>query len=158
MNKAGQSPKDKKAPVQLAGRVKAVHGSVVDVTFPEGQLPAINDAIAIDFGEGRQLMAEVHQHLGPVTVRAVALENTAGLKRGVGVRALGAPISVPVGEGVLGRLLNAIGEVADRGEPLPVDTPYRPIHVPPPAMDRLDSSLEIFHTGIKVIDLLAPLV
>jgi F-type H+-transporting ATPase subunit beta len=139
------------------GHVSAVHGSVVDVRFPAGALPAIAEGIAID-REGRRLLAEVEQHLDPATIRAVALGSTAGLSRGALVRATGAAIRVPVGDAVLGRLLDAVGEPADRGPPLPPDTPYRPIHAPAPPIDRLGAGLEIFHTGIKVIDLLAPLV
>jgi len=140
------------------GRVIAVHGSVVDVSFPAGALPAVNEAIAIAWDLGRPLVAEVQQHVNPTTVRAVALENTAGLKRGVSVRPLGANIRVPVGDAVLGRLLNAIGEPADRKEALPADIERRPIHASAPELDELGAALEIFHTGIKVIDLLAPLV
>ncbi len=140
------------------GRLTAVHGSVVDVHFPAGVLPAVDEGIEIERDESRPLVAEVQQHLNPVTVRAVALDNTAGLSRGARVRATGGSIHVPVGDAVLGRLLNAVGEPADRGPPLPVGTMYRPIHAPAPPIDRLGANLEIFHTGIKVIDLLAPLV
>ncbi len=143
---------------QPSGRVTAVHGSVIDVKFAAGILPAVDDGITIEHGEGRQLIAEVHQHLDPVTVRTVALESTAGLSRGARVRATGAPIRVPVGNAVLGRLLNATGDPADRGPALPADIERRPIHAPAPAIDRLSATLEIFPTGIKVIDLLAPLV
>jgi len=97
---------------QFPGRVIAVHGSVIDVRFPAGDLPHVEEAIAIEADPARELIAEVHQHLGPVTVRAVALENTAGLRRGAKARATGAPLRVPVGDSVLGRLLNAIGEPA----------------------------------------------
>jgi F-type H+-transporting ATPase subunit beta len=142
----------------MVGRVTAIHGSVVDVRFPTGVLPAVEEAIALEWDLGRPLLAEVQQHLDPSTVRAVALENTAGLKRGTAAQALGAPISTPVGEAVLGRLLNAIGEIADRGPALPADTERRPIHAPAPGIDRLGGTLEIFRTGMKVIDLLAPLV
>ena len=100
---------------QVSGQVTAVHGSVIDVTFPAGILPAVDEGITIERGESRQLIAEVHQHLDPVTVRAVALESTAGLSRGARARATGAPIRVPVGNAVLGRLLNVTGEPADRG-------------------------------------------
>lgn len=140
------------------GRLTAVHGSVVDAHFPAGVLPAVDEGIEIERDESRPLVAEVQQHLDPVTVRAVALDNTAGLSRGARVRATGGSIHVPVGDAVLGRLLNAVGEPADRGPPLPVGTMYRPIHAPAPPIDRLGANLEIFHTGIKVIDLLAPLV
>ncbi len=141
-----------------SGRIVAVHGSVLDVTFPAGALPAVEEAIVIEGDTGRRLIAEVHQHLGLTAIRAVALENTAGLRRGAKARATGATVRVPVGEAVLGRLLNATGEPADRGPPLPADIERRPIHAPAPAIDRLSATLEIFHTGIKVIDLLAPLV
>ena len=144
--------------VPRPGHVVAVHGSVVDIVFPTGALPQINEAVAIEWDLGPPVVAEVQQHLGPAIVRAVALGNTAGLKRGTAVRALGAPIRVPVGEAVLGRLLNAIGEPEDRGSPLPADTERRAIHAPAPALDRQSGAREIFHTGIKVIDLLAPLV
>jgi F-type H+-transporting ATPase subunit beta len=140
------------------GRVVAVHGSVVDVRFPAGALPTIEEAVAVEWDLGRALIAEVQQHLNATTVRAVALENTSGLKRGTAVRATGAPIRVPVGVPVLGRLLNATGEPADLGQPLPADIERRPIHAPAPALSRQGSTLEVFHTGIKVIDLLAPLV
>ncbi|HLY56496.1 MAG TPA: F0F1 ATP synthase subunit beta [Stellaceae bacterium] len=144
--------------ISPAGRVVAVRGSVVDIAFDDGVLPGILDGLAIDSGKGEELIAEVQQHLGPTSVRAVVLENTAGLRRGSAARSLAAPISVPVGEAVLGRLLNALGEPADRLSPLPPDTPRRPIHAPAPSIDRLGAALEVFHTGIKVIDLLAPLI
>ena len=142
----------------LRGRVTSVRGSVVDVSFPAGALPDIEEAIVIKLGPANELIAEVQQHLGPTAIRAVALENTAGLRRGAPVRPTGAPIRVPVGEPVLGRLLNAIGEVSDRGPPLPNGTERRPIHAAAPPLDQLAATLEVFHTGIKVIDLLAPLV
>lgn len=151
-----RSPND--GHVQALGRLIAVHGSVVDVRFPTGILPAVDEGIEIERDESRPLVTEVQQHLDPVTVRAVALDSTAGLSRGAEARATGASIRVPVGAAVLGRLLNATGEPADRGPPLPPDTEFRPIHAPAPALDLLGSGLEIFHTGIKVIDLLAPLV
>ncbi len=143
----------------ITGHVIAVHGSVVDIRFPGGPLPAITEAVAIawDLGD-RPLLAEVQLHLDPATVRTVALENTAGLMRGTSAHGLGTGISVPVGEPVLGRLLNAIGEPADRGSALPAGIERRPIHAAAPALDRLGGTLAIFHTGIKVIDLLAPLV
>ena len=143
---------------QLSGHLTAIHGSVVDVRFPQGVLPAVNEGIAINRDEPRPLIAEVQQHLDPLTIRVVALGNTAGLSRGASARAIGTPIRVAVGEAVLGRLLNAVGEPADRGPELPPGTVFRPIHGSAPALDRLSASQEIFHTGIKVIDLLAPLV
>ena len=143
---------------RLSGQLTAIHGSVVDIRFAEGVLPDINESIAIERDQGTSLIAEVQQHLDSMTVRAVALGNTAGLSRGASARAMGAPIRVPVGDAVLGRLLNAVGEPADRGPGLPAGTPYRPIHASAPALDRLGAAQEIFHTGTKVIDLLAPLV
>ncbi len=142
----------------LSGHLTAIHGSVVDVRFPKGYLPAVNQGIVIDRHEPTPLLAEVQKHLDPITVRAVALGNTTGLGRGASARALGTPISVPVGDAVLGRLLNVIGQPTDRGPSLPDETPYRPIHASAPSLDRVGAAQEIFQTGIKVIDLLAPLV
>ncbi|HMK87238.1 MAG TPA: F0F1 ATP synthase subunit beta [Steroidobacteraceae bacterium] len=143
---------------ESSGLVTAIHGSVIDVQFPDRNLPSIDTGIEIERDGQRPLIAEIRQHLDGVTVRAVALENAAGLKRGLKVRSSGGPLRTPVGDIVLGRLLNAIGEPADRGPPLPAETQYRPIHAPAPPIDRLGASLEMFRTGIKVIDLLAPLV
>jgi hypothetical protein len=122
---------------QILGHLTAIHGSVVDVRFAEAALPDINEGIAIERGEGKPLVAEVQQHLDAATVRAVALGNTAGLSRGASARAMGTPIRVPVGDAVLGRLLNAIGEPADRGPAFPAGTDYRPIHSSAPTLDRL---------------------
>ncbi len=143
---------------RTSGEVVAVHGSVVDVRFPPGSLPAINEAVLIEWDQGRPLVAEVQQHLGMDKIRAVALESTAGLTRGTPTRATGATIRVPVGQAVLGRLLDALGEPADRRQAFPADIERRPIHAVAPSLDRLGGTLEIFHTGVKVIDLLAPLV
>jgi F-type H+/Na+-transporting ATPase subunit beta len=142
---------------EARGRLIAIHGSVIDARFPAGLLPAVGEGIEVA-RDGRPLVAEVQQHLDPVTVRAVALDSTAGLGRGAQARAMGAAIRVPVGDAVLGRLLDAVGNTADRGPSLPADVQYRPIHACAPALDRLSASLQIFHTGIKVVDLLAPLV
>ena len=141
-----------------SGRVVAVHGSVIDIAFDRGMLPAINEAVAIEWDLRPPLIAEVQQHLGPAMVRVVALGGTAGLRRGASAAALGELIRAPVGEPVLGRLLDAIGDPIDRGPPLPADIEYRPIHAPAPALNRQSGTREIFHTGIKVIDLLAPLI
>lgn len=140
------------------GRVTAVHGSVIDVRFTSGALPSINEAVAIEWDRGDPIIAEVQKHLDAYTVRAVALSNTAGLSRGGDAHAMGVAISVPVGEAVLGRLLNSIGEPTDRGPALPADIERRPIHAAAPEIHRLVGTLEAFATGIKVIDLLAPLV
>jgi F-type H+/Na+-transporting ATPase subunit beta len=142
----------------MRGRVVAVHGSVVDVAFRKDELPAISEAVAIDWDLGPPLVAEVQQHLDAEHVRLVALAGTSGLRRGAPVRALGAPIRIPVGEPVLGRLLNALGEPCDRGPSLPEDVTRLPIHAPAPALALQGATRERFHTGIKVIDLLAPLI
>ena len=131
---------------------------MVDIAFGGGVLPAINHAVVIDWDFGPPLIAEVQQHVGPAMVRAVALGSTAGLRRGTTARALGTPISAPVGDAVLGRLLNVVGEPIDHGPALSSHTDHRPIHAPAPALQRQSGVREIFHTGIKVIDLLAPLV
>ncbi|MCL2452277.1 MAG: F0F1 ATP synthase subunit beta [Alphaproteobacteria bacterium] len=143
---------------ELSGCLTAIHGSVVDVRFSEGALPEVNEGLAIHREDGRRIIAEVQQHLDSVTVRAVALDNTTGLSRGASVHAMRTPIRVPVGDAVLGRLLNAIGEPSDRSPKLLDATPYRPIHASAPAIHRLSAGQEIFRTGIKVIDLLVPLV
>jgi len=143
---------------QRSGRVTAVHGSVVDLSFGGAVLPAINEAVAIEWDLGPPLVAEVQQHLGPAMVRAVALGGTAGLQRGTAAHALGTPICAPVGDAVLGRLLGVVGEPSDRGPPLPEGIEHRPIHGPAPGLERQSGTREIFHTGIKVIDLLAPLI
>jgi F-type H+-transporting ATPase subunit beta len=121
-------------------------------------LPAINEAVAIEWDLGPPLVAEVQQHLGPAMVRAVAFGGTAGLRRGIAARALGTPICAPVGDAVLGRLLGAVGEPSDRGPSLPEEIEHRPIHGPAPTLQRQSGTREISHTGIKVIDLLAPLI
>jgi F-type H+/Na+-transporting ATPase subunit beta len=144
--------------VNNTGRVRAIRGSVIDIAFGSEAVPAIDEAVAIDRELGAPLVAEVQQHLAPGVVRAVALSATAGLRRGLAARSLGAPIRAPVGEAVLGRLLNAVGEPVDRGPPLAPDIARRPIHAPAPPLDRQSAARRIFHTGIKVIDLLAPLV
>ena len=141
----------------LIGQVVSVRGAVVDVSFDGGALPPINTVLVVEWDRPGQLILEVHSHIDPVTVRGVALQATAGLARKTRVRATGAPLSVPVGENVLGRLLDVVGSVRDRGPELPPDTPRRGIHNAPPALDEETSTSAVFETGIKVIDLLAPL-
>ncbi|HVM85116.1 MAG TPA: F0F1 ATP synthase subunit beta [Candidatus Binatia bacterium] len=141
------------------GRVIAVRGSVVDVRFAAGRLPAITEAVAIDsdVNPGQPLLAEVQLHLDATTVRTVALGDTAGLQRNAAALATGGPVAVPVGDAVLGRLLDALGRPIDGLGPVNAAA-RRPIHSPSPPLGRKSAALEIFHTGIKVIDLLAPLV
>lgn len=140
----------------LIGTVLSVRGAVVDVHF-DGTLPAIETALAVAWDRPEQLALEVHSHLNSSTVRAVALQETAGLKRGTSVHATGSAVTVPVGDAVLGRLLDVMGNLGDRGPALPVGTPRRSIHSQPPALESESSASAIFETGIKVIDLLAPL-
>ena len=141
---------------QYIGSIIEIKGVVLDVRF-EDQLPAIYNAVEITREDGTILVAEVQQHLGDNKVRAVAMDTTDGLARGTEVRDTGGPISVPVGERTLGRIFNVLGEVIDQAGDLP-EGEKRPIHRLAPAFDQLDPSEEIFETGIKVVDLLAPYV
>ncbi len=141
---------------QNVGKLIEVKGVVIDVLFPN-ELPGINHAVRISL-EGREIIAEVQQHLGDDRVRAVAMDSTDGLARGVDVVDLGGPITVPVGDVTLGRLWNVIGEPIDKKE-APADGAERwPIHRDPPDFIDLEPTTEIFETGIKVIDLIAPYV
>jgi F-type H+-transporting ATPase subunit beta len=137
--------------------VVALRGPVVDVTFGAGALPPIDQALRIAWDQAGPLIAEVQSHLDETTVRAVALQPTAGLRRGTMVDALGSPITMPVGDAVLGRLLDVMGDVKDLGAPLPADTVRWPIHRRPPPLAAQTRTGAIFETGIKVIDLLVPL-
>lgn len=142
----------------ITGTVAAVRGSVVDVVFPAGTLPEITHALEIELDGNNRFIAEVEQHVDTCTVRAVAMQSTAGLQRGCRVRALGGPIRIPVGKAVLGRLINVVGDPLDRRAAFSADLPRWPIHRSAPALKDQDRSVEMFQTGIKVIDLLAPLV
>jgi F-type H+-transporting ATPase subunit beta len=140
------------------GTIVQVIGPVVDVYFPD-ELPAIYGALKIELqsdGDSAQLVAEVQQHLGDNKVRAVAMDSTDGLARGAAVLDTGQPMTVPVGEQDLGRLINVMGEVIDQGSALSGER--WPIHRPAPDFEALDPTDEIFETGIKVIDLIAPYV
>jgi F-type H+-transporting ATPase subunit beta len=143
------------------GDIVQVIGSTFDVEFPEDQLPAIYNALQVmSEGDGERkvvVVGEVQQHMGGGRVRCVALGSTDGLKRGMDAVDTGAPIRVPVGEGVLGRVLNVLGEQIDGRGPVQA-AEYRPIHVEPPKFEALVPKSELFETGIKVIDLLAPFV
>jgi len=141
---------------QNVGKVIEVKGVVIDALFPD-DLPEIYSALRITV-DGNDLIAEVQQHLGDDRVRAVAMDSTDGLARGADVVDLGGPITVPVGEVTLGRLWNVIGEPVDE-QPAPTDGVERwPIHRDPPSFRELSPKIEIFETGIKVIDLIAPFV
>lgn len=134
-----------------------MRGAVVDVDFAAGALPAIDTALLVDWDRPEALVLEVHSHVNTRTVRAIAMQATAGLPRGTGVRVTGQAITVPVGDAVLGRLLDVLGTLGDRGPALPPDTPARGIHGSPPTLTQETSATAVFETGIKVIDLLAPL-
>jgi F-type H+-transporting ATPase subunit beta len=137
------------------GRLLALRGSVLDVRFAPGDLPEVNAELRI---EGPQpIVAEVQAHLDDATVRAVAMQSTEGASRGARVLTTGRPIGVPVGEALLGRLVDVLGVPRDGGVPFPEDTPRWAIHRPPPALDRQSGQRTPLETGIKVLDLLAPL-
>jgi len=135
------------------GKITQVIGAVVDVQFGE-HLPAILNALTTD-NNGRKLVLEVAQHLGENTVRCIAMDATEGLVRGQEVIDTDGPISVPVGNATLGRILNVVGEPVDEGGPVNADE-YRPIHAQAPAFSEQSTESEILVTGIKVVDLLAP--
>lgn len=138
------------------GKVRAIRGVVVDVEFPEGELPEIYESLEIERPDGR-LVLEVQQHLGGGLVKTVAMDSTDGLQRGVDVVATGAPIKVPVGPVTLGRIFNIVGEAID-GMPTPESDTYYPIHRPAPEFQDQSTVAETFETGMKVIDLIAPLL
>jgi F-type H+/Na+-transporting ATPase subunit beta len=137
------------------GKIVEIKGVVLDAVFPDA-LPEINSALRISV-DGRDLIAEVQQLLGDDRVRAVAMDSTDGLARGIDVVDTGGPITVPVGDRTLGRLWNVIGDPIDKGEE-PAEGERWPIHRDPPSFRDLSPEIEIFETGIKVIDLIAPYV
>ncbi len=143
-----------------AGKIVQVIGPVVDIDFSEGKLPEIYNCITIkresaEGGSAKDLVVEVQQHLGESRVRAVAMDSTDGLVRGMVAIDTGKPILIPVGNQVLGRLINVIGEGIDGKEPITSDLHYS-IHRDPPLFKDLTTKQEMFETGIKVIDLLEP--
>ncbi|WP_087685815.1 F0F1 ATP synthase subunit beta [Campylobacter jejuni] len=141
----------------MQGFISQVLGPVVDVDFND-YLPQINEAIVVNFeseGKKHKLVLEVAAHLGDNRVRTIAMDMTDGLVRGLKAEALGAPISVPVGEKVLGRIFNVTGDLIDEGEEISFDKKWA-IHRDPPAFENQSTKSEIFETGIKVVDLLAP--
>ena len=146
---------------QITGHISQIIGPVVDVYFDtkgldaEKVLPKIHDALKVKRPDGRDLIIEVQQHIGEDTVRTVAMDNTDGLQRGLEVVPTGAPISMPSGEQMKGRMLNVIGEPIDGMKPLAKDNPY-PIHREAPKYEELSTTKEMLPTGIKVIDLLEP--
>jgi F-type H+-transporting ATPase subunit beta len=139
------------------GKVVQVIGPVLDVEFEPEQLPELYNAVTVKMDSG-QLVAEVEQHIGRNQVRAVAMSSTDGIVRGMDVVDTGQPITVPVGKPALGRILNVIGEPVDEGPPIPKDAERWPIHRGTPAFVDLEPKTQVFETGIKVIDLIAPFV
>lgn len=139
---------------QTIGKIVQIIGPVLDVKFDESSLPNILDALEIKHGE-RTIIAEVAQHIGDTTVRAIAMSSTDGLVRGMDVKATGDSITVPVGEKTLGRLINVLGETIDKKGEITGCEKWS-IHREAPAFDELETSTEIFETGIKVVDLIAP--
>jgi F-type H+-transporting ATPase subunit beta len=145
-------------PTANVGKIVQVIGPVVDVEFSDGHLPGLYNALTVDYtvnGKPVTLTLEVQQHLGEGWVRAIAMASAEGLKRGCEVHDTGGPISVPVGEGVLGRIFNVLGEPTDERGPVTFSKRY-PIHRPAPALQDQDTRAEILETGIKVIDLICP--
>jgi F-type H+-transporting ATPase subunit beta len=143
------------------GKVVQVIGPVLDVEFEPQHLPDLLTALELDErvdGQHIRLVAEVQQHIGRNQVRAVAMSSTDGVVRGMKIRNSGQPITVPVGDHALGRILNVIGEPVDDGAPIPKSAERWPIHRKPPAFVDLEPKTQVFETGIKVIDLLAPFV
>ena len=136
------------------GTLLQIIGPVIDARFEE-KLPSIYNALIIKFEDGRQLVAEVQQHLGNNVVRAVAMDGTDGLKRGLEVIDTGNPIKVPVGRETLGRIFNVLGEVVDKGPAVKTEE-YHSIHREAPSFEEQGTGTEILETGIKVVDLLAP--
>ena len=144
------------------GKVVQVIGPVLDVEFETEQLPELYNALRIraksDSGVDIDVVVEVQQHIGRNQVRAVAMSSTDAVVRGMQVEDTGGPITVPVGEAALGRILNVLGNPVDNGPPIPADVERWPIHRPSPPFADLEPKTEIFETGIKVVDLIAPFV
>jgi F-type H+-transporting ATPase subunit beta len=148
---AATTPKTRGA----TGKIVQVLGPVVDIEYPADQLPEIYNAVEVAMDDGSTLVLETQSHLGNDWVRAVAMSSTDGIRRGMGAVDTGQPIAVPVGPEALGRILNVVGEPIDQQGPVEAATTY-PIHRPAPSFEEQSTQVEIFETGIKVIDLIAP--
>ncbi len=140
----------------MLGEVTQILGSVVDVRFPKEGMPETYYAVEIQLGESDSLVAEVQQHLGDNMVRCVSMGSTDGLRRGAQARNTGAPIMVPVGDATRGRIFNVLGQPVDGGPAIPAETERYPIHREAPSFEEQSTKTEVFETGIKVIDLVAP--
>ena len=137
------------------GKITQVISAVLDIKFPGGKLPKINEAIRIKRKNGDTLVVETAQHLGDDVVRCIAMGPTDGLVRGMDAVATGAPLLAPVGEGTLGRIFNVLGEPIDE-KPVPEDVEYEPIHKKAPSFEEQATEAQMLETGIKVVDLLCP--
>ena len=143
------------------GRIVQVTGPVVDIEFPSDQLPAIFNAVEVPMegsvvaAAGDRIICEVQQHLGNDWVRAISMTSTDGIKRGMAAIDMGAPIQVPVGKETLGRIFNVTGDPIDERGPVNAETKY-PIHRPPPSFEEQSTQAQLFETGLKVVDLIAP--
>jgi len=142
-------------PAGTKGTLVQIIGPVVDIEFPPDQLPKIYNAIEIPREDGSKLVAETQQHLGNNWIRAVAMTTTDGLRRGIDAYDTGGPITVPVGHETLGRIFDVLGNPIDLKEPVVAQT-YYPIHRPAPSLEDQEVTPQIFETGLKVIDLVAP--
>jgi F-type H+-transporting ATPase subunit beta len=163
---AATETKETETEKRNVGRIEEIQGVVIEAVFPD-KLPEINSAIIVErednpeeaegisSGTGKLLVCEVQQHLGDDRVRAVAMDTTDGLSRGTEIIDTGGPITVPVGDVTLGRIFNLLGEVIDQGDEIEVEERW-PIHRPAPVVEDLTPTTEMFETGIKVVDLLAP--
>jgi F-type H+/Na+-transporting ATPase subunit beta len=140
---------------QLVGSVQSVIGPVVDFVFPDGHLPEIYDAVMVSMDDGSVQTFEIEQQLGNNVVRSVSMGSTDGLRRGMKGVSDGQPISVPVGPATLGRLFNVLGQPIDNKGPVEAQS-FAPIHRQPPGFDEQSTQAEVFVTGVKVIDLIAP--
>ena len=139
----------------MTGRIVQISGSVIDVKFEQGQLPAIKEALKVKTEDGTRVMEEA-QHIGRDMVRCIMLASSDGMSKGMEVERTEGSIRVPVGPKVLGRMFNVLGDPIDGGEPVPEDEPHWQIHRKAPAFSQQSPSVEILETGIKVIDLLEP--
>ena len=140
---------------EASGQITEIKGGVIDAVFPVDKLPNIYDALVVEIEDDEDLVLEVENHLGGGEVRCVAMGPTPGLRRGMPVKGTGAPIRVPVGEQVLGRVMNVLGRPVD-GKGEVISNEYYPIHREAPPFDEQSTDVEVFETGIKSIDLVAP--
>ena len=140
---------------ELTGQVVQIQGGVVDVAFPGNDLPDIYEAVEVPMGDGERLILEVQRHLENNWVRTISMGSTDGLQRGLPARRTGAAIQVPVGEQTLGRIFNVLGEPVDNKGPVNARLRY-PIHRPAPTFAEQSTRVEVFETGLKVVDLIAP--